>query len=166
MDENPNHLAYPATIVMRVNFQLRTFSYDYILPRETENDGSFNYLTNLNKLFAMVIKSFHFVNTQPNNLTHRITESTFHFLKPHYRYICLSMALQPFVGLWPLFSFLILYTVGRTPWTGDQPVARPLPTHRTTQTQYKRRQTSLPRVGFEPTTPMFEQEKNVHAFFF
>jgi hypothetical protein len=27
------------------------------------------------------------------------------------------------------------YTVGRTPWTGDQPVARPLPTHRTTQTQ-------------------------------
>jgi hypothetical protein len=30
------------------------------------------------------------------------------------------------------FSFLILYTVGRTPWTGDQPVARPLPTHRTT----------------------------------
>jgi hypothetical protein len=26
------------------------------------------------------------------------------------------------------FSFLILYTVGRTPWTSDQPVARPLPT--------------------------------------
>jgi hypothetical protein len=26
------------------------------------------------------------------------------------------------------FSFLILLTVGRTPWTGDQPVARPLPT--------------------------------------
>jgi hypothetical protein len=28
--------------------------------------------------------------------------------------------------------------VGRTPWTGDQPVARPLPTHRTTRTQNKR----------------------------
>jgi hypothetical protein len=27
------------------------------------------------------------------------------------------------------FSFLILYTVGTTPWTGDQPVARPLSTH-------------------------------------
>jgi hypothetical protein len=27
------------------------------------------------------------------------------------------------------FSFLILYTVGNTPWTGDQPVERPLPTH-------------------------------------
>jgi hypothetical protein len=28
------------------------------------------------------------------------------------------------------FSFLILYTVGRTPWIGDQPVSRLLPTHR------------------------------------
>jgi hypothetical protein len=27
------------------------------------------------------------------------------------------------------FSFLIFYTVGRTPWKGDQPVSRPLPTH-------------------------------------
>jgi hypothetical protein len=34
------------------------------------------------------------------------------------------------VGLGRFFSFLILYTVGRTPWTGDQPVERPLPTHR------------------------------------
>jgi hypothetical protein len=30
--------------------------------------------------------------------------------------------------------FIILHTIGRTPWTGDQPVARPLPAHRTTQT--------------------------------
>jgi hypothetical protein len=37
------------------------------------------------------------------------------------------MAAQPFVGS---FSLLFLYTIGRTPWTGDQPVARPLPTHR------------------------------------
>jgi hypothetical protein len=35
------------------------------------------------------------------------------------------------------FSFLIIYTVGRTPWTGDQPVARPLSTHRTTQNKSK-----------------------------
>jgi hypothetical protein len=40
--------------------------------------------------------------------------------------IHLSMALQLFVGPWRLFSFLIFYTVGRIPWTGDQPVARPL----------------------------------------
>jgi hypothetical protein len=35
-----------------------------------------------------------------------------------------------FFGPWPIFSFLILYTVCRTPWTGDQSVASPLPTHR------------------------------------
>jgi hypothetical protein len=61
------------------------------------------------------------------------------------------------------FSFLILYAVGRTPWAGDQPVARPLPTHRTIQTQNKRTQTSTPRVGLEPTIPVFEQAKAVHA---
>jgi hypothetical protein len=31
------------------------------------------------------------------------------------------------------FQFLNLYIVGRTPSTGDQPVARLLPTHRTAQ---------------------------------
>jgi hypothetical protein len=61
------------------------------------------------------------------------------------------------------FSFLILYTVGRTPWTSDQPVARPLPTHRTTKTQNKRTQTSMPWVGFEPTIPAFERAKTFHA---
>jgi hypothetical protein len=35
-------------------------------------------------------------------------------------------------------SVIIFYTVGRTPWTGDQPVARPLPIYRITQTQNKR----------------------------
>jgi hypothetical protein len=62
------------------------------------------------------------------------------------------MALKPFVGPWPLFHFLNLYTVDRTPWTKDQPVARPRPTHRTVQTHNKRTQTSVPRVGFEPMT--------------
>jgi hypothetical protein len=61
------------------------------------------------------------------------------------------------------FSFLILYTVGRTPWRGDQPVARPLRTHRTTQTQYKRTQTSMPWVGFEHNIPAFGWAKTVHA---
>jgi hypothetical protein len=62
---------------------------------------------------------------------------------------------HPVLSLWlysrlvvgRLFSLLILYTVGETPWTGDQPVARPRRTHRTTQTQNKRTQTSMPRVG-------------------
>jgi hypothetical protein len=61
------------------------------------------------------------------------------------------------------FSFLILYTVGRTPWTSDQPVARPLPKHRTTQTQNKCRQTLIPRAGFEPTIPVFERAKTFHV---
>jgi hypothetical protein len=46
-----------------------------------------------------------------------------------------------------------------TPWTRDQPVARPLPIHRTTQTRNKRTETSMPRVGCEPTTPVFERGK-------
>jgi hypothetical protein len=37
------------------------------------------------------------------------------------------MALQPFVGPWPLFQFLeLFYTVSSTPWMIDQAVARPL----------------------------------------
>jgi hypothetical protein len=38
---------------------------------------------------------------------------------------------------WKLFQFLNLYTVGRPPWTADQPPVRLLPTHRVTQTQNK-----------------------------
>jgi hypothetical protein len=63
-----------------------------------------------------------------------------------------------------VFSFLILHTFGRIPWTGDQSVARPLPTHGTAQTQNKRTQTSMPRGEFEPTIPMFEWARTAHAF--
>jgi hypothetical protein len=45
-------------------------------------------------------------------------------------------------------SFLILYPVDRTPWTGVQPTARPLPTHKTTQTQNELTQTSMPWFSF------------------
>jgi hypothetical protein len=49
------------------------------------------------------------------------------------------MALQPSVGLWPLLQFRNHFnTDGRNPRTSDQPVARPLPTRRITQTQNKR----------------------------
>jgi hypothetical protein len=81
---------------------------------------------------------------------------------PHSTYVVsiyLSIYLwlyNPLLDLGRLFSFLILYTVGRTPWTGDQPIVRPLPTHRTTQTQNKSTQTSMPWVGFEPTIPVFD----------
>jgi hypothetical protein len=55
------------------------------------------------------------------------------------------------------------YTVGRTPLTGDQPVGRPLPAHKTAQTQNKRTQASMPQVTFEPTIPVFQRAKTVHA---
>jgi hypothetical protein len=73
------------------------------------------------------------------------------------------MVLEPFFGTGQFFSFEILYTVSRTPWTRDQLVARPLPIHRTAQTQNKRTQIFMPRLGFEPTTPVFEWVKKVHA---
>jgi hypothetical protein len=46
---------------------------------------------------------------------------------------------------------------------GDQPIARPLPAHRKAQTQNKRTQISMPRVGLEPTIPVFEREKTVRV---
>jgi hypothetical protein len=52
------------------------------------------------------------------------------------RYICLWLY-SP-CGPWPLFQFLNPCAAGRTPWTGNQPVERPLPTHSTAQTQNKR----------------------------
>jgi hypothetical protein len=72
------------------------------------------------------------------------------------------MALQP-LDFCRLFRFLILYTVGRTPRTGDQTPARHLATHKTIQTQNKRTQESMPRVGFEPTTPVFKRAKTIHT---
>jgi hypothetical protein len=73
------------------------------------------------------------------------------------------MALQPFCLTLAAFQFPDFYTVGRTPWTGDQPVTRPQPAHRAKQTHNKRTQTSMPQVEFEPTIPVFERAKSVHA---
>jgi hypothetical protein len=73
------------------------------------------------------------------------------------------MALQPF-GPSSLFQFLNpIHSRQDSLNGGDQPVARPLPTHRTTQTQNKSTQASMPRVGFEPTTPVFKRAKTVRA---
>jgi hypothetical protein len=48
--------------------------------------------------------------------------------------IIIIIALQPFVGPWPLIQFLGSLH-GRTLWTGYQPVASSLPTHGTTETE-------------------------------
>jgi hypothetical protein len=73
------------------------------------------------------------------------------------------MALQP---LWTLISFELinLYTVGMTPWKGHQPVARPLPTHRTAKTLNEYTQISMPRVKLERTITVFERAKTAHVF--
>jgi hypothetical protein len=64
-----------------------------------------------------------------------------------YLWLC-----RPF-GPWPLFSFFIFYTVGRTPWTGDQPVARQLPAHGTPQSQNKMHMDILAASGIRTHDP-------------
>jgi hypothetical protein len=77
-------------------------------------------------------------------------------------FMLLSIALQPLWTLTAFFPFLNSYTVGRPPWTGDQPVKRPLPTCRTTQTKNKRTDIHASK-GFEPTIRAFERAKTVHT---
>jgi hypothetical protein len=80
------------------------------------------------------------------------------FIRKFYLWLYSSL-----LGLGRFFTFLILYTVSRTPWTGDQPVARQLPEHRTAQTQHERTQSFMPQVRFEPTIQVFDGAKTVHA---
>jgi hypothetical protein len=55
---------------------------------------------------------------------------------------------------WPLFwPFLLMHTVGPTPWTWDQPAASLLPTQDNKNTELM--ETSGPRSGFEHTIPVF-----------
>jgi hypothetical protein len=58
----------------------------------------------------------------------------------HDSFLTLLNLRNPFL-LYPTVSRLFFhfdhFTDGRTPWTSDQLVARPLSTHRTTQTQNK-----------------------------
>jgi hypothetical protein len=75
----------------------------------------------------------------------------------------LSMALQSFVGPWPLFSFLILYAqpVGLLGRGISQSQGRYL--HTEQHKQNKRTQTFTPWVGFESTITAFERAKPAHA---
>jgi hypothetical protein len=52
--------------------------------------------------------------------------------------IFFSTFLLPLWSIGLISQFLDHFTDGRTPWTGDQLVSRPLPKHRTTRTQNKR----------------------------
>jgi hypothetical protein len=69
---------------------------------------------------------------------------------------------SPFIGSGRFFSCVIIYTVGKTPWTGiSQSQGHYL---RTEQHKHKiKTQTSISRVRFETTTQVFERTKTVHA---
>jgi hypothetical protein len=75
------------------------------------------------------------------------------------------LALQPLWALASDFQFHYSSTDGRTPWTSDQLVARPLPN----TGQHKHRintytnQTFMTCVGFEHTIPASETAKTIHA---
>jgi hypothetical protein len=75
-----------------------------------------------------------------------------------------SMARQPFDGPWPLQFRNLVYADGRTPWTSDQPVARPIPAHRTTQTQNKCTQTFIPLSGIRTQDPSVWADKDCSCF--
>jgi hypothetical protein len=67
--------------------------------------------------------------------------------KFHNEEIVPCLSIHPWLyspcGPWPLFQFLNLHTDGRTLWSGDQLVTRPLPSHRRTKTQNKHTQTFM-----------------------
>jgi hypothetical protein len=67
----------------------------------------------------------------------------------HFVSLLLLWIYSPLLGLGRFSRFFILYTVGKTPWTRDQPVARPLPTHRTTQIQNKLAQYRHPYLEWD-----------------
>jgi hypothetical protein len=77
----------------------------------------------------------------------------------------IPMALQLLLGTGLFFSSVIIFYTGvRTSWTSDKPVARPLPTHRTTQTHNKRiNKHPCLEWDSKPTIPGFDRAKTVHA---
>jgi hypothetical protein len=73
------------------------------------------------------------------------------------------VAVQPFVGPWPLFQFLdLLY--GRYDSLDGESARRKAATciHDSTK-QHKRTETSIPEVGIELTVAVFERVTSVNA---
>jgi len=79
---------------------------------------------------------------------------------PRSRYRAFTACSDSESNFWTYESTRIF---GRTPWTGDQPDPTPIPTHGTTQHRKPQTHTSMHLLGFEPTIPVFEQLKTVHA---
>jgi hypothetical protein len=88
------------------------------------------------------------------------TITAFLFYECYFSFIFIHRWLfSSLLGPGLFFSFLILYTIGRTPWTGDQPVAMQLPTYRTTQTEDKRTQTSMPWWDSNPRSQLSSERR-------
>jgi hypothetical protein len=124
--------------------------------------------TNWNSLCYLIVLYGRTCFVQKARMSRFYVWSFSHLIWPRhqrmYSFIHPSMALQPFFGPWPFLQFHILFhTVGRTPWTSDQPDGRPLPTQNNTNTEWTHTQTSMPWLEFEPTIPAFERAKTVHA---
>jgi hypothetical protein len=146
-------LAWQSAEYFFLSFHSCTLLNFFPKPKKVRGDWS-SYLSIQHCHFWPILLLYRFWSTLSTNLSICLSI---------YLSVCLPMAIRPLLDLGCFFSFLILYTVGRTPWTGDQTVARLLPAHRTAQTQNKRTQTSMPQVGFELMIPVFERAKTVHA---
>jgi hypothetical protein len=73
--------------------------------------------------------------------------------------------LHSLLGSWPqIFSFIISFTDGRTPWTSDQLVARSLLKHRTIQTQNKYIPNIHALCGIRTHDPGFRASENSSCF--
>jgi hypothetical protein len=70
---------------------------------------------------------------------------------------------RPVTRIALIFYLFTIYIWNKPVIIAARSVTRPLPTHRTTQTQNKRAQISMSWVGFEPTIPVFQRAKTVHA---
>jgi hypothetical protein len=122
------------------------------IPRSLHSNGSTRY--NIFPMLANILASYEIISRTPWDSMDGEGWSCVQNRWSRVSIIFGSTVLL--LDLGRIFNFLILYAVGWTPWTGDQPVLRTLPTHRTTQTQNKRIQTSMPRVELESTIPAFE----------
>jgi hypothetical protein len=73
----------------------------------------------------------------------------------------ISLLLLPLWSIGLISQFFYHFTDGRTPWTGHQLVARPLPKHRITQTQNKH--IHIPNIHALCGIRASERVKTVHA---
>jgi hypothetical protein len=72
------------------------------------------------------------------------------------------MALQPFVGPWPLFQFRNPIHSRYDPLDGGS-ANRKASTYTQDSINTEQTHASMPWVAFEPTIPVFERVKTVHA---